>query len=402
MRAGARPARLRVVHVITKLELGGAQENTLYTLGHLDPARFSGLLVAGTEGILVPEAAADPRYGKRFLRPLVREVRPAADLRALAALAALLRAEVRAARAANPGGPAPLVVHTHSSKAGILGRAAARIAGAPIVVHSIHGYPFHPRQRPALRRLYVGLERAASRWTTHFVAVAQADIEEGVGLGLFPRGRATLVRSGIEVARFSGAGLDLARKRAELGVPAGAPLVGMVANCKPQKNPVDFARLAGRVAARVPEARFLLAGDGPLRPQVEAEAARLGLGERFRCLGWRRDVHEIVPCLDVLALTSLWEGLPRVFPQAMAAGRPIVAYRVDGAPEAVAEGETGHLVAPGDWEGAAERVAALLLDPARAAALGRAGRERVAEFDAGLMVRRLEELYERLWREAAR
>jgi glycosyltransferase involved in cell wall biosynthesis len=393
---------LRVVHVITKLELGGAQENTLYTLGHLDPARFSGLLVAGRAGLLVEDArraVREGRYEARFVPALVREIRPLCDAAALAALVRILRAELRSARARGGGGPAPVVVHTHSSKAGVLGRAAARLAGVPIVIHSIHGFAFHPRQRAAVRRLWVALERLAARWTTHFVAVAQADVEEGVALGLFPRERATLIRSGIEVARFAGGGLDRAAKRAELGVPADAPLAGMIGNFKPQKNPVDFVRLAARVAERVPAARFVLAGDGPLRGAVEAEARRLGIGGRLLLLGWRRDVDELIPCLDVLVLTSLWEGLPRVFPQAMAAGRPVVAYRVDGAPEAVEEGVTGFLVEPGDWEGAAARVAELLLDPVRAAALGSAGRARVGEFDAGEMVRRQEELYERLWRQ---
>jgi glycosyltransferase involved in cell wall biosynthesis len=125
------------------------------------------------------------------------------------------------------------------------------------------------------------------------------------------------------------------------------------------------------------------------------------MGGRLRLLGWRRDVDAIIPCLDVLVLTSLWEGLPRVIPQAMAAGRPVVAYRVDGAPEAVTEGVTGHLVEPGDFAGAAARIAGLLRDPERARRMGAAGRERVAEFDADLMVRRQEELYRRLWGEVS-
>jgi glycosyltransferase involved in cell wall biosynthesis len=287
-------------------------------------------------------------------------------------------------------------VHTHSSKAGILGRAAARRAGVPVVIHSIHGFGFHPRQNPAVRRFYVALERLAARWTTHFIAVARADIEEGVALGLFPRERATLIRSGVEIRRYSGEGVDREAVVRGLGFDPARPLVGMVACLKPQKNPLDFVRLAARVAARVPAAQFLLAGDGALRPAVEEEVRRLGLGPGFRLLGWRRDVPQILPCLDVLVLTSLWEGLPRVFPQAMAAGRPIVAFRVDGAPEAVADGVSGHLVEPGDVESAAERVVSLLEDSAAAASMGAAGRARVAEFDADLMVRQQEDLYERL------
>ncbi|MHB8834366.1 MAG: glycosyltransferase [Candidatus Methylomirabilia bacterium] len=392
---------IRVIHIITKLELGGAQENTLYTLGRLDPARFSGLLVTHPEGLLVADARGDSRYGKRFVRSLVREVRPVRDGSALVALAGILRRELREARVEAGAGPPQVIVHTHSSKAGILGRAAARLAGVPVVIHTVHGFGFHPRQRPGVRKFYVALERLAARWTTHFIAVAQADLDEGVALGLFARGRASLIRSGIEIARYSGTNLDRESAVRALGFDPARPLVGMVACLKPQKNPVDFVRAAALVAASVPEAQFLIAGDGVLRPAVEAEVRRSGLGGRLRLLGWRRDVDAIIPCLDVLVLTSLWEGLPRVFPQAMAAGRPVVAYRVDSAPEAVTEGVTGHLVAPGDYAGAAARIAGLLLDPARASRMGAAGRERVGEFDADRMVRSLEELYCGLWREAS-
>ncbi len=386
---------IRVIHVITKLELGGAQQNTLYTLGHLDPARFSGLLVTHPEGLLVPDAVGDRRYEKSFVPSLVREVRPARDLAALADLTRLMKHELRMAR--RGPGPPRIIVHTHSSKAGILGRAAARLARVPVVIHTVHGYGFHPRQRPAVRRLYVGLERLAARWTTHVIAVAQADLDEGIALGLFPRERTSLIRSGIEIARYAGTTIDREGTVRALGFDPARPLVGMVACFKPQKNPLDFIRMAARVAESVPAAQFLLAGDGVLRPAVEEEVRRSGLGERFRLLGWRRDVDVIIPCLDVLVLTSLWEGLPRVFPQAMAAARPVVAYRVDSAPEAVTDGVTGHLVAPGDYAGAAARVANLLVDPALARRMGAAGRERVGEFDADLMVRSLEELYCRLW-----
>lgn len=390
---------IRVVHIITKLELGGAQENTLYTLAHLDPRRFSGLLVTHPEGLLVADALQDSRFGKRLVRSLVREVRPARDAAALAALVGILRREVREARDRAGAGTPPLIVHTHSSKAGILGRAAARLAGVPVVIHTVHGFGFHPHQRPGVRRFYIALERLASRWTNHVVAVAQADLDEGVALGIVVRERASLIRSGIEIARYSGTGGDRDSAVRALGLDPARPLAGMVACLKPQKNPVDFVRAAALVARSVPDAQFLLAGDGVLRPAVEAAVRQSGLGERFRMLGWRRDADAIIPCLDVLVLTSLWEGLPRVLPQAMAAGRPVVAYRVDGVPEAVTDGVSGHLVAPGDCAGAAARIAGLLLDPVRAAKMGAAGRDRVGEFDANLMVRRQEALYERLLNE---
>jgi len=385
---------LKVIHVITKLELGGAQENTLYTLGHLDPSRFSGMLVSGSEGLLVPSAERDGRYETRFIPSLVREVRPLADLGALSSLTALFKSEMKKAAA---GGKRPsLIVHTHSSKAGILGRLAARMARVPVTIHSIHGYGFHDGQPLPLRSLYVALERIVARWTTHFIAVSRADVEKGLSLRLFTPGKVSLIRSGIEIDRYGGAGLDPAALKAELGVPPEGGLVVMVACLKPQKNPLDFVRLASLVAREEPETHFLLVGDGELRPEVEEAVRSAGLGERFRLLGWRRDVERIIPACDVFVLTSLWEGLPRVFPQAMAAGRPIVAYGVGGAADAVVDGENGYLVDPGDFPGAARRVIGLLREPARSRALGEAGRRRVEEFDAPLMVRRQEELYQRL------
>lgn len=390
---------IRVIHIITKLELGGAQQNTLYTLAHLDPTRFSGLLVTHPQGLLAADAREDGRYDKRFVGSLVREVRPVRDGIALAALVGILRREMREARGRAGAGTSAVIVHTHSSKAGILGRAAARLAGVPVVIHTVHGFGFHSRQRPGVRRFYIALERLAARWTSHFIAVAQADLDAGVALGLFARERASLIRSGIEITRCTGAGIDREAAVRALGFDPARPLVGMVACLKPQKNPADFVRAAALVARSVPEAQFLIAGDGVLRPAVEAEIRRTGLGGRLRVLGWRRDVDVIIPCLDVLVLTSLWEGLPRVFPQAMAAGRPIVAYRVDSAPEAVTEGVTGYLVPSGDYAGAAARIVSLLADPALARRMGAAGRERVGAFDADLMVRAQEALYERLLRE---
>jgi len=383
---------VKVIHVITRLELGGAQENTLYTLSRLDAKSFEGMLVTHPEGLLVEEAEKASGYGKVFLPSLVREVRPLSDLRALLALAKIFREEVKKARSRGE----PLIVHTHSSKAGILGRTAAKLAGVPVVIHSIHGFGFHDRQSKPVRAFYIFLERIVSRWTTHFIAVSRANIELGVELGLFPEGKVTLIRSGIELGVFRQAAARREDVRSSLGVGPAEKLVGMVACFKPQKNPVDFVRLAAEVLKKVPGARFVLAGDGVLRPDVEGEIEKRGLSKRVRLLGWRRDIADVIASLDVLVLTSLWEGLPRVLPQAMAAGRPVVAYRVDGSPEAVAQGESGYLVEPGDYRAAAARVVGILEDDAAAAAMGEAGAARVEEFDADLMVRQQEDLYRRL------
>jgi len=378
--AGAGGRRIRVCHIITLLELGGAQQNTLHTVANLDRSRFEPILVAGRGGILDGEARRIAGLETLFLRDLVREVDPVRDLGALVRLTAFLR-ERR-----------PEIVHTHSSKAGILGRWAAFLAGVPVIIHTIHGFGITPEQGRALRWLFQSLESATSAVTTRFLAVSKANLEEGVAAGLFPREKAVLVRSGVDLASFRN-GASQGNLRDALGIPPSAPVAGMVACLKPQKAPLDYVAVAERVARRVPGAHFLLVGDGELRPRVEEAVVRSGLGGRFHILGWRRDIPSILKNLSVLVLTSLWEGLPRVVPEAMAAGLPVVATRVDGTPEAVREGETGYLADPHDIETLAERVTGLLVDPALARRMGERALEEAGEFDIDAMVRRQESVY---------
>jgi glycosyltransferase involved in cell wall biosynthesis len=377
-----------VCHLITQLELGGAQRNTLYTVSHLDRSRFAPHLVAGPGGILDEEAGTLPDAPFTVCPHLVRPVEPGRDLRALAWLVSHLR-ELR-----------PQLVHTHSSKAGVLGRLAAHLAGVPLVVHTVHGWGFHPFQTAPRRLLFQGAERLVAPMTTRFVTVSRENERQGLELGLLRPGEATLIRSGVELERFrraEGSG----RLRAELGIERSTPLAGMVACLKPQKAPEDFVRVAALVRRQVPEAHFVLAGDGRLRGAVEELVRREGLEGRFHLLGWRADPETVIGDLDALVLTSLHEGLPRVVAEAMAAGRPVVATAVDGTPEAVRHGETGYLVAPRDPEALAARLASILSDPESARRLGEASRRSVGEWDIDLMVRRQEELYEELARAAA-
>lgn len=375
--------RARVVHVITLLEWGGAQENTLYTVSALDRERFEPILASGTGGLLDGRAASIPGCRRVPVPPLVREVRPAADAAAFLALRRLfrsLRAESRA----------PLLVHTHSSKAGILGRAAARSAGADAVVHSVHGFGFHDGQRPSVRACFVAAERMAARWTDAFVAVSEENIRTGVRERIFSRDRCRLIRSGFDTAAFRAG--DRGRGRRLLGLPEGVPVVGTVAVFKPQKCPLDFVETAARVAREIPDAHFVMAGDGELRPAVERAISDAGLSGRFVLAGWRPEVPDLMAAFDVFLLTSRWEGLPKVVPQALIAGLPVVATAADGTAEIVDEGVDGFLAPPGDVATLAERVVSILDGTARL----RPGfkRERLLrEFDQDGMVRAQERLY---------
>ena len=382
--------KARVVHLITKLELGGAQGNTLHTVRCLDRSRFSVALWAGDGGILNEEAAAIPELSFELIPPLVREINPLRDLQALLILRQKLKAEIK------QFAPLPVILHTHSSKAGILGRLAGRLAGVRRLVHTYHGFGFNPTQPGPLRALFIGLERWAGGMSRALIAVSRANLEQAVALGFCPREKIRLIRSGVALENFTRRNIDRPAKRRELGLKPDSPMVLMVACLKPQKSPLDFVRIAKQVTAAAPEVEFVLAGDGELRPELEALVRELGLTERFHLLGWRRDIPELLWAADLLVLTSRWEGLPRVYPEALAAGLPVVGTAVDGAAEAVTEGETGYLFAPGDVAGMAGRVIALLRDPEQRARLSAAGPKRVAEFDIRRLVPAQEALYEEL------
>jgi glycosyltransferase involved in cell wall biosynthesis len=379
--------RACVAHIITLLEWGGAQENTLFTVGALHPQRFDRVLIAGKGGMLDPRAKAIPGCRFRQVDSLVREIRPVHDARAFLSLRAILRQEREKA------GGLPLIVHTHSSKAGILGRAAARAVGAEVVVHSIHGFGFHDSQSPSLRRLLVGLERAVSRWTDAFIAVSEENVRLGVQEKILSPDRVRLIRSGFDTARFLGGSRE--RGRRLLGIPEDAPLVGTIAVFKPQKAPLDFVEVACKVKERVPAARFAMVGDGELRPEVERAVENGPLAGHFHLAGWREEIPDLLRAFDVFLLTSRWEGLPKVVPQAMLSGVPVVATAVDGTREIVDDGIDGFLAPPGDVDALARRVSDLLEGKATLSPLFKRDRL-LREFDQREMVRAQERLYEEL------
>lgn len=374
--------RKTVVHLITRLDLGGAQQNTLFSVAHHDRVRFDVRLVAGSGGLLDPDARAIPDAGIHLVPWLAHPIDPPRDAAALLRLVALFR-RWRVD-----------LVHTHSSKAGILGRLAAVIAGVPRIVHTVHGWSFNPTQPPAVRRLYAALERAAATVTDRIVVVAESDRTKGLESGIGSPGRYRLLRSGIEPEVFEAGGAGREATRARLGFGPAERVVGTVACLKPQKAPLDFVRMAEAAFRRDPSLRFIIAGDGELRPEVEREIAARGLTGVVRLLGWRRDVPELLHAMDAFVLTSLFEGLPRSVLQAMAAGTPVVATAADGTTEVVADRWTGRLAPPGRPEAIAEALLETLHDPAAAASRARRARERIdAEFDIRGMVRALDALY---------
>ncbi len=380
--------RTRVLHIITRLIVGGAQENTIASVAQVAPERYDSRLwmgpQTGSEGSLLDEARA-LGVVPYVLPNLVREICPFRDLAVLVQLIKLIR-QGRFD-----------IVHTHSSKAGIVGRIAARLAGVPHIVHTIHGWGFHEHMNPARRWFYVTLEKLLEPMTQILVSVSERTTRVGLEAGIGSPDVYRLIRSGIPLSRFHRDEESRQRAREEIGVGGGDLVIGTVGRLSLQKNPADFVRVAVELSRRFKDLHFIYVGDGPLRASVESKIAEAGLTGRVSLLGIRSDVDELLRAMDIFILTSLWEGLPRVVPQALATGVPVVAYDTAGIRESIVEGRNGFLVAPGAVDDMIERLSRLVEDRGLRDGMGR---NAVEEFDRSFsevaMIDALEELYDEL------
>ncbi len=389
---GRTPGRpIRVSHVITRLIVGGAQENTISSvLGLRERPGFEVDLLSGPstgrEGSLEPLVAGIP--GLLTLLPhLVRPVRPWTDWQAYRRLVHRFRRT------------RPDVVHTHSGKAGVVGRLAARKSKVPVIVHTIHGPSFGPFQNAAANAVFLRAERIAGRVTDHFVVVADAMSRQYLAAGIGTPERYSRVFSGFDLAPFLTARRDPALA-AELGIAPGDFVVGKVARLFELKGHDDLFLAASELVLRCPDLKILLVGDGPWRARFERMAAASALRGRVVFVGLvpPTDVHRYVGLMDVLVHLSRREGLPRALPQAMAAGKPVVAVDCDGAREACIDGETGFLLQPDHLDALVNRIGQLGDAPELREQLGSAGREFVRDrFTVGRMVDELAALYVRLF-----
>ncbi|MGA4578091.1 glycosyltransferase family 4 protein [Limisphaera sp. VF-2] len=381
---------MRVVHVITRLIVGGAQENTLASvLGLRQRHGWEVKLISGPtrgpEGSLEPVAAAVP--GLLEIEPsLIRPLHPWQDTRAWLRLTQRFRHW------------RPDLVHTHSGKAGFVGRLAARRAGVPVIVHTIHGPSFGTFQGPLANWIFRTAEQWAGRVTTHFVVVAEAMARQYLAAGIGRPDQYTRIYSGFDLEPFLQARNDPER-RARLGAGPQDLLVGKVARLFKLKGHDDLLDVAPALVRKVPQLKFVFLGDGAWRGRLEARVRALGLAEHVRFVGLvpPAEIPAWMGILDVVVHLSRREGLPRALPQALAAGKPVVAYACDGAPEVCRPGETGFLVTPGDRAGLEQAILRLLQDAGLRQRLGQQGRAWVRQhFDVQTMVDALHALYVRL------
>jgi len=316
--------------------------------------------------------------------PISRNYNLAHHARSLAALVAFMRRERFS------------IVHAHTPVAGLIGRAAARLAGVPAIVYTAHGFYFHDGMRASVHAFFVGLERCAAAITDIVFVQSEEDWEEAVRLRIAPRDKLVHIGNGVDPSAFGGAlhAHEAESFREEWGLGSG-PVVGFVGRIVHEKGAIEFVRAAGVVKRRVSGAKFVMVGE-PLesdrdscRDEVLRLRQELGLGADLILTGYRKDVPAILASFDLFALPSYREGMPRALLEAMATGLPVVATSIRGCREEVADAETGILVPPRDHEALAAAIGRILLSPDLRAAMGRAGRERVlARFDERRIVAR--------------
>jgi glycosyltransferase involved in cell wall biosynthesis len=373
-----------VLRIFSRLNVGGPAVHVILLAEGLAPLGYQTTVALGAEAPWEGDlrALADRKHVRCVDVPgLGREIRPFADARALWGLYRMMRA-LR-----------PHIVHTHTAKAGVLGRLAARLAGVRNVVHTYHGHVLRGYFDRLRSSVFRGVERALARGTRVLIAVSGSVRDDLVALGIAPADRIRVIPLGLELEPLAGA-LPRGGLRAEAGVPDGAPLVGIVGRLTAIKDVATFLHAADLVRARVPAARFSVVGDGELRADLEARAARLGLAGVIHFHGWRHDMAAVYGDLDVAVNTSLNEGTPVALIEAMAAGRPVVATRVGGTPDLLGGGARGRLVPPGDAGAVADAVAEAIAGGAGVAARAQAARAYVlAEHAVSRLVRDMDALY---------
>lgn len=389
---------MRIAHIITRLILGGAQENTVLCCEDLVRRHGDDVLLItgpplGPEGSLLERARAGG-VPVEIIDPLRRPIHPSRDLASYWQIKAALR-RFR-----------PDVVHTHSAKGGMLGRPAAWSLGVPAVIHTVHGAPFHPWQGRGARWFFQACERWASKRCHALVSVADAMTELMVAANVAPREKFTTVYSGMEVEPFLHAAEHRERVRRELGYGPNDIVIGKIARLFKLKGHDDVIEAARKMIADggsttrfTSNVRFLFVGDGIFRQRLQQQIAAAGLNDHFQFTGLvpPERIPELIAAMDIVVHASLREGLARVLPQALISGRPAVSYDVDGAREVVIPGQTGILVPPRDIAGLAAALSTLAADPALRDRMGREGRQRFTDlFRHEQMTAQLRTLYEKV------
>jgi len=380
------------MHIITRLDMGGSAQNTLLTCRELSP-KYDIVLAHGlslesgmtpTERrILESQMKSAGQKGVTFLliSGLVRRIDPFHDLCAWVSLLKHIRREK------------PDLVHTHSSKAGILGRLAAKLAGVPLIVHTPHGHVFYGHFGPAASRLFLLIERGFDAITDCVIALTEGEKKDYIACSVSRPQKLHTVHSGVDLDRFKPGCTDTAALKKELGLNQKSQVVGTIGWLLPIKGPVFLLEAMMRIWANKTDALLVYVGKGELEGKLKEEAFRRGVGDRVFFLGWRGDVHHVMQLFDVFVLPSLNEGMGRVLVEAMAAAKPIVASNVGGIPDLVKHEHNGFLARPADAQDLSYYIEKLLKDDQLRLRMGQRGQVLARDYSIEEMLAKLEQLY---------
>ncbi|MBK8465479.1 MAG: glycosyltransferase family 4 protein [Chloracidobacterium sp.] len=381
---------IRVLHIITRMIVGGAQENTLLSVVGLDAMpEYEVTLLSGIdkgrEGELLTQARETTHL--IVLPEMGRSINPFFDLVTFWKLFKLIKAGRYH------------IVHTHASKAGVLGRLAAWLAGTPIIVHTLHSLVFHDYQPWIVNRTWWLAKKICAPVTDFFISVSDVISEKAIAAGIAKPEKFRTIYSGMELDWFLNAKFDEDNVKREFGIPLDAPVVGKIARLFPLKGHDQLMDAAPEIVKRIPNVRFFLIGDGILLEHLQERAKKYGILDNFAFAGLidRTRIPEMISAMDVVVHTSLREGLARVLPQALAMGKPCVSFDIDGAREVVINDKTGYLVEAFDSVGLAEGIGRLLENPEMRKQFGENGRRHVdPNFRAEKMVADIAEVYQML------
>jgi glycosyltransferase involved in cell wall biosynthesis len=367
---------IKIMRIIARLNIGGPAIHVSLLAAGMNSGGFSSQLVTGHIGAGEGDMsylAVDKGVAPIYINGLGREISWRDDLTALWALIRLIAREK------------PHVVHTHTAKAGFLGRLAAWVCRVPVIVHTFHGHTFHGYFGPLKTRIFIFLEQVAGRMSTIILTISDRLCEDLDRYKIAPRDKIQVIPLGLDLDWLSDLDAVRGQLRRQLRIDRATPLVGIVGRLVPIKNHDLFLRAASKVIAQDARVRFVVVGDGELRGQLEDRVREFGLGGHVDFIGWRRDLREVYADLDILALTSDNEGTPVSIIEAMAGCVPVVTTAVGGIPDLLERGEFGQLVAAGGADPFASAILDRLqagrdekqLDRARMAALERYGSQRL-------------------------
>ena len=388
--------KIKVAHIITRFDKGGSSENTFLTVMGLDGVKYDVKLIKGLSlesemGVREVRAvehnlAEVERSGIRTVTipELVRKVSPLYDLKAFISLIKMFLKEK------------PHIVHTHTSKAGILGRWAAFFARIPIIIHTPHGHVFWGYFNRLTTLAFIILEKLTAFITDKIITLTEHEKRDHLKFGIAPATKFSIIHSGVDLGKFLNVSDDDTVIRRNLGIPEDSFVVGTVGRLTPVKGHRYLIEAAGKILDVRPDTTFVFLGDGELLDELKNMATELGVEENVKFLGWRSDVAEVMSVFDVFVLPSLNEGMGRVLVEAMALGKPVIASNVGGISDLVINGKNGYLLPVGDVETFAVRIKELLDDPGKREEMGNTGQKYAAGYSSEEMVKKIDRLYREL------